>query len=122
MDNIDTVIEKVKPIFDAVATKIGQGSEFVWGVLIKQQFVEGISDFVIAGVMLIGVVIAAYIAYKFAKNAKIHDDADYYAGTAVSLIVGGFLLAGSTQFTVDGIKHTVNPAYYALEFLMGLTK
>lgn len=55
---------------DAFAAKLGVGAAHMWGVLTKQAYIEGISDFIWMGFGLTVVGIALYIASFFMRKER----------------------------------------------------
>lgn len=52
-------INAIKEALVPVAEEIGQGGQYVWEVLVKGQFAEGVADLCIASVLSILIYIAA---------------------------------------------------------------
>ena len=107
------IVEQVKPIFDSVAEKIGQGAEFGWEVVVKQQYIEGGIGLFFSVIGLVALV----LSYKVTKSASKEGNSDNF--------VGGVIIAmcGLTAFLVGGfyaVTRLINPEFYAIEFLINL--
>ncbi len=103
-----------------IAAKIGEGASYGWGVVLRQQMVVAVGDFIIVGISLI-VIIAAVVAGIIAYKTKPYED----ARTVLSMfsffgIVAGLMVLGFAGY--DGIAHLVNPDYYALQFFIDLVR
>lgn len=126
---MEKTIEQLKPMFNAVAEKIGQGAEFGWEVVLRQQFAYGIKDVIVALIMFAVVITIITLSIKMAKwlygDAK--GDMDDALGPVLVVIlipntVSVFMLCGAVSTMARGILHLMNPAYYALEFFINLVK
>ncbi|QFP93441.1 UNVERIFIED_ORG: hypothetical protein Xoosp15_176 [Xanthomonas phage Xoo-sp15] len=114
---------------DELAKQLGVAAGHVYEVLVKQQYVDGISLLVKSGITIaILLLLMWYLFNKFMiKNYTVIED-DYDFGFLV-WIIGG-ILALVTFFTILfivgditlGIKKLMNPEYYALETLMDFMK
>jgi hypothetical protein len=111
--NTETV-DAIKDALVPIAAKIGQGAEFGWSVVVKQQFVEGISYLVWAGPIALLAIVCWWFALKYAKETD---------GTSLFLIVPALILTIWAFTNIDeGVLHLLNPEYYALDFFIHLTK
>lgn len=120
---MDQYIEQLKPLFEKVAEKIGQGAEFGWAVIMKQQYVVAVLGL---GTAIMGLVLA-YIVYKICKKSIQECEKDEYSGWSMigvaAGVAGGILsLFMIMQGSYDAITHFVNPEYYALEFFIQQVK
>ena len=107
MDIIQT-IDKLKEVFTPIADKIGQGAEFGWEIVVRQQIAYGIVLIFVAIVGII-VIIAGY------RISKILEDEGLVLVT--SFMVGGTMfITGS----IYGILYLINPHYYAIQFFLNL--
>jgi hypothetical protein len=128
---IDYAIEKLTPAFSKLQELGIQG----YGVLIKQQYVEGIGT--LLTMFLAAIVIALLIVQ--AKKAYYRPDPDnkdniigwgdngpslafFLTVPAVfmSLVLSASIFAG--QGLTIAVGHLVNPNYYAIESIIGLVK
>jgi ABC-type polysaccharide/polyol phosphate export permease len=119
------VFEKVTEYIDAIAAKLGVAAEHVYGVLVRQQVAEGITDIVTGVIILVLVITGALIFSKKIKVRFIEDEFD-----AFILFIGGLLflvlfvapIGYSIENISDGIKHIVNPEYYAIKEILRAIK
>lgn len=123
--------ETVKAISDAfapVAEKIGQGAQFGWEVVVRQQIVYGyigVLWVIIGFIGLIALAVFQVIAWRNHKKeqeiSKYNDD--WAVAGIVSLIFGGLAILGAIiGGATDAITHLINPGYYALDFFIHLAK
>ncbi len=112
---MDNIIEKLTPIFNKVAEKIGQGAEWGWTILMKQQYVVAIQDIIIA----VGLLIATPFLYRAIKKFTIlHRDHRYDGWDAARFfttlaLIGCFV--GSVACIYGSVGRFINPEYYALK-------
>ena len=114
MDTIQT-IDKLKEVFAPIAEKIGQGAEFGWQIVVKQQIGYGIMGLFLA----IGGIVFIIIGFKVYKD-KIKINEHDKDTVVYFLIIPG--LATFILGTIFGILHLFNPEYYAIQFFLGLVK
>lgn len=118
-------ISAIQSALAPIAEKIGQGAQYGWEIVVRQQYIIGITDFVIAGVMalgVIGLVCWAFALNAGAKKASPRDQEGYFIGIMLAVFSSMFLCVFLTGFLVDGVKHTLSPEYYALDFFIHLVK
>lgn len=110
-------IEAIQVALAPVAEKIGQGAAYGWEVVVRQQYVEGITSLIIAGIALI-VFIAAMFAlrYQFTKA----DSYDFPFAGFFGIFGGIMSFAIGTSSLVIGVQKLLNPEYYALQFFITL--
>lgn len=106
-------IEKIKEVLAPVALKIGEGAEFGWGVILKQQYVNAVSGFFWGIVGSVGFVL--FLGW-FIKKDKSYWEMAWFGS---SLVLVGLFLMGMCGFQV-AITHLINPEYYALRFFIDL--
>lgn len=117
---MEQYIEQLKPVFASVAEKIGQGAEFGWEVVIRQQFVEAI--IIIVG-FLVGIILI-FLRYWIGRSDP-WEDITVRSGVAFCLIITAVFLIIATLLELivgGGIGKLINPEYYALEFFINLVK
>ena len=120
---MEKYIEQLKPVFEKVAEKIGQGAEYTWEIVLRQQIAIGVGNIV----MGIGSIILGIIVYKVVRfSIKKCEEDEYSSWEVVGILFGVFGGIGSLIMIIagfyNGILHLINPAYYALEFFIGLVK
>ncbi len=113
--------EKVFNMLNVLAAKLNTTVEHLWGVLVNQAPIEGISSLIAIG---IGFIIGA-CALRFAF--KRIDNADFISGDKESIfcitgfIIGGICLVASTITFLSVFLNIMgaffNPEYWALERL-----
>ncbi|UJH95716.1 hypothetical protein [Bacillus phage vB_BtM_BMBsp2] len=121
--------DKLGGFIDELAKQLGVAATHVYEVLVKQQFVEGISLLVKAGVW-IGILILIWTLMNklIFKKWKEHDspsgDAHFAMGILTVFVVIGSVIIGYkvVDWVTLGIKMLLNPEYYALDTLMEFVK
>ncbi len=116
-------INAIKEALAPVADKIGQGAEYGWIVVLKQQYVVAVGNFIMSAVgllLLVGAIFAAKHAYKRMTTPEDRYDMEFPVAPFLTILLGipgALMLFGGLY---DGIAHLINPDYYALEFFIGL--
>ena len=104
---------------DAIATKLGIAAAHLWDILVRQVYVEAVTD----GVMF--VVYAAVWAYAFRRARRNWNDSNIDTETAwlLGLGIGGLIvfLAGLFAFS-ETVTAILNPEAGALKILGRLLK
>lgn len=106
--------EELLKRLDVLAAKVGVASEHMWGVLVRQAYIEGISVLVATLLVAIG---SVFIWRQFVKSNGAYDDLDVLwliAGT-ISTIIGIVFLVISVDLVPTAI---FNPEYYALKQIL----
>lgn len=118
----DNTITKLQQIFAPIAAKIGQGAQYGWDVVMRQQTVyawEGLLAAVVG--VILGIAIAVFVPFAYKKEQK-----DGYGGWEIAMIIS-LIFGGSGSLllisfgTITAITHFLNPAYYAIDFFIRLT-
>ncbi|AXQ67866.1 hypothetical protein KIOSHI_250 [Bacillus phage Kioshi] len=123
--------DKLGGFIDELAKQLGVAATHVYEVLVKQQFVEGISLLVKAGVW-IGILILVWtlmnklIFKRWGKYEDPHgyDDTQFALGilTVFVVIISAIIGYKIVDWATLGIKMLLNPEYYALDTLMEFVK
>lgn len=106
--------EKIVNAFNVIAEKIGVASEFVWKALIKQQYVESITNVIVYGVLLaviLALILASVWLYKIDSGSNTAAQLPIVLSVLVVVIFTIFFCSTITE-TVTGF---VNPEYGALQ-------
>lgn len=124
MDNVEKVIEALKPLAD----KIGQGAKFLYGVFYRQTLVEGILQLVLCFIAMIVVAVitlkvAKYMIAERQKRAEYIKKHDRYGWEengwtgALCGLLGGTLVVYSILIPVfaQGALKVGNPQYYTIQ-------
>jgi hypothetical protein len=115
----DKVMAKATEYIDALAAKLGVAAEHVYGILVKQAFAEGIVSLAIGVLLLIGLIIGLVFAVKAFK--EIADGLDVFELTlliAIPVVIAFAVGASTLGQLTDGIKHVINPEYYAIKEIL----
>lgn len=120
--------DKLGGFIDELAKQLGVAATHVYEVLVKQQFVEGISLLVKSGITVAILLLVWYLINKllFKKYHVIEDDYDmgfliWIVGAIVAVVTFFIVLNVVGDITL-GVKKLMNPEYYALETLMDFVK
>lgn len=110
---------EVKAILDMLAEKFGTTVEMLWGILIKQAYVEGFRHGAFGMVILIAAIVILIVCYRI-YNKSIEVDRDdigtRFIGWAIALISFFFIIHNFNMM----IGYLANPEYYALEMILNL--
>lgn len=120
-ETVDAIQKALQPVAD----KIGQGAQFGWEVVLRQQMVDAIGCFLFAfaGFILIGLGIALYVYYR-KINKGVESWYNRRLDEAPTLSAAMSFAGAVVMFTglYGGIARLINPAYYALDFFIHLAK
>lgn len=121
-------VAAIQKALEPVAAKIGQGAQFSWEVVLQQQMVEawiGVLTAVscitlsIIGVTVIALHVRA-IKRQHGDNWELFDTNPFVVGGIGAALL--FTVFGFATGTYTAVTHFLNPAYYALDFFIHLTK
>jgi hypothetical protein len=114
-------ITQIKDTLSVVALKIGEGAEYGWHILIKQQIAEGIVGILVP---LIPAILIP-IGIKMYKHGVALDKDSYRSGEnfrSVGGIIAGFATFITLIFLLfaitDSLLKLINPDFYAIQFLI----
>ena len=112
MENLNQLIEQIRPAMEKMAEKLGVAGEFLWSVLIKQQYINGIFGI---GWCLLGIVILILLAWIIKKWGKVlfevSDGMIILFWIFVGVLGSVALIAGFEM----SVNHLVNPEYQAIQ-------
>lgn len=111
-ETVDRLIEELRPL----AEKVGEGSEYLWEVSYRQALIAGITDLILASILLLVIVVAFFIARHITNTDDSYPD-DAPPPYAIWAIPSIFISMFFMLFLVSGLKRVLNPGYYALEEL-----
>lgn len=139
---------KIMPYLQEISKQLGVAVEHVWGVLIKQSFMNGVTDLVMAGLYLIFMVVLIVfvprlykvitIKHQETKEDRIkngtgfngsHNISSYkedgvsamrYATIIVSTVLCLVFFFNILHGIPLGIKEIYNPEYYALQNILSM--
>ncbi len=116
----EKIYNDVSNAIAALSQKLGVAAEHVYGVLVKQQIVEGIFSIVAIVLCIIGIFIASKaIRYGFSIYEK-HEDTSFLIVTVASTGIAIMLMASA--FNTSGVLKIVNPEYYAIQEITKMVK
>ena len=112
------VIEVVTTALQPLAEKLGTTAQYVWGLQVKQAYVDG---FVAIGGLGLGIglcILAFTLMHYLTKDGKC-DKADSFFISAFIFILGaGFVLMNFS----NTLNCFINPEYYALQQMIKMVK
>ena len=113
------VSEKVFEIIDALAAQLGVAKEFVWALLVRQQYVEAAQLAIGVICCVVALVYTIPICSKGFKEEYATGDAD-----AAAAIIGLFVSVGASIYILCGsiacVGRLLNPEYYALKDILNM--
>ena len=113
------VIEVVTTSLQPLADKLGTNGQYIWGLQVKQAYVDG-------SIALVGLLFGlAIVVLTVFLNLKYYNDDEYYdfnfwVIVSIIPIIIGVSFIYSTIVTV--FTSFINPEYYALQQLIKLVK
>ena len=113
-------INKLQEVFKPVAEKIGQGAQFGYEVVLRQQYIIGVQLVIGAVLGLIALSVGLWALKKFYEKELDEYDEDMYGMRAFFGIFLGGLVFVVCLF--DSIGYLLNPHFYAIQFFMNLVK
>lgn len=117
----EQTINQIKELLAPIGEKIGQGAEFGWEIVVKQQTVEA---YIGLSVLVLGIILT-FLTFHLAKKSDWKGSSPRWNEIA-SMVCGVFgffmLIIGFIEFLSTGIGQLINPEYYAIEFFIGLVK
>ena len=122
MENLNQIIEEIRPAMEKMAEQLGVASEFLWGVLIKQQYINGIFGI---GWCILGIAILGLLAWSIKKWGNVLFEMSDGMVILIWVIVGTLGILALILGFREAINHLVNPEYQAIkdifEFIRGST-
>jgi len=116
--------DKLGGFIDELAKQLGVAATHVYEVLVKQQFVDGVSLLIKAIIWVAIVSLVWFIVNKFViKNWKRwdrHEEVQFLLGIVIAAAIVMSCIVGwnVVDWVTLGIKKLLNPEYYALQDLM----
>lgn len=112
---VDKYIDRVGDAVAALASQLKVPAEHVYGVLVKQGTVIGVSS-LCAWLFSILLLIVSSVIYRTNKINHPHDNYDgYIACIIVSVIL---VIFSSVTFFVTGLPCLINPEYHAIKDIL----
>ena len=136
-------MDKAMEMLEQLASKLGVAVEYLWTTLVKQQYVEGVTDIILSVFGIIVIVLLLIFAPKITKSAstkykELANDRrkngtgyngsysvssfeeDHYRNLSqsvltVSIVIGCIVLVLTAMFLVFGVQQLLNPDYFALK-------
>ena len=136
-------MNKAMELLEQLANQLGVAVEYLWSTLVKQQYVEGVTNITMAGIGVIVVIvllccIPRLTRYAINQHKELAEDRrkngtgfngsyilssyreDFYSSMKIVIPICGcvafLVIAISTVIGVrDGIQQLLNPDYFALK-------
>jgi hypothetical protein len=108
---------KVIEIIDQLATQFGVAKEFLWEVLLQQQYVEA-AQLLVGACFLVGVIIFGYWLFRKGVREEFKTSEGDVGATVfgMGVCLGG---AGGLLATLcSAIGRLINPEFYALQEIL----
>ena len=112
------VIEVVTTSLQPLADKLGTNGQYIWGLQVKQAYVDG--SIALVGLLfgLAIVVLTVFLNLKYSDDE--YYDFEFWSIVSIIPIIIGISFIYSTIVTV--FTAFINPEYYALQHLIQLVK
>jgi hypothetical protein len=118
--------DTVKAIQDAlapVAAKIGEGAQYGWEVVIRQQIITAYVDFIWTAASILGCAVCLSLTIYFVRKKR---EGGYLSDWEIGIGLFAILTFACALWVfielTDGVQHLFNPDYYALQFFIDLAK
>ena len=139
-------MDKAMELLEQLAINLGVAAEYLWETLVRQQYVEGITDITISIILLIAFVMIAIVTPRFTKtiNDKYKElaedrktngtgfggsytvsscEEDTYnalknVAPFIVIIVEFFIFVSIIPLVTSGIQQLFNPDYFALKEIL----
>ena len=111
MENLELIIDKIEPVLINLASELGVASEYLWGILIRQQYLEGI---VALGFFFLGIGML-YGGYRLVRLSSENND-DFFGMAGTFLGMFGFIM--TIIAFINAVFHLGNPQYQAIQAIL----
>ena len=118
MNDVKEVAEAVQVILQPLAEKLGTTAQYVWGLQVKQAYVDG--SIALVGLLFGMVIVGLTIFLNWKHKDDEYYDLDLWSVISIIPIIIGVVCIGITISTV--FTAFINPEYYALQQLIKLVK
>ena len=113
----------VSGILDEIGKRLSEPTEHTYEILVKQAVADGAGDLALCFLYVAGIGFALYFIPKLIKVCNNSDDEGKSGISAVAILLLGVWAVTSVFCLpfdlVDGIKHIINPEYYAIMDIVG---
>src|SRR5690625_2832396 len=103
--------EKIAEYIETLAAKLGVAAEHVYGVLVRQAFVDGVRG-VIFAIVLAGV---SYLMFRITTRVIRSEDEAFAIFPIAAFVI---TLVMALVFMYNGIGQLINPEYYAIREIL----
>ena len=119
---MDKLILELKPLLISLGEKLGQGGDFVWEAIMRQQYFDGFISLFwgIVGIILlvIGIKLILWVIREIKKDE--YPDVCFHLFWIIPIVIFAFFFSGCNLET--SFKKFTNPNYTALENIIDLVK
>lgn len=125
---VDFLIEKTEDfgsVIDELAKQMGVAAEHIYEVIVRQQYVEGISGLIGSGLFFIFAIILMIVSLKSRKrllNEGYADGSDMIAFRWIGIVISFIIVIVVLFTTIAYLKMLLNPEFYALKDIMELIR
>lgn len=136
----------VMKVLEQVAAKLGVAVEYLWEILVRQKFAEGVTNLIIAGILLVAIVVMCCVTpgivkhysnkYKELREDRMKNGTGYHGSHKISsfeeddarrtaqdvpwivFFIVLFMLVIVIPVTIGGVQKLINPEYFAIKEIM----
>lgn len=110
--------QKIIEVIDTLAEKLGVATEFLWPILIRQAYVEGIMALFWA-IVFFFIIIVCFTGFKegIRLDEKGYDESPAALMT-ISALVGLGAFVALAMYIKEGISILLNPEYWAIQQIL----
>lgn len=119
---VQDAASQVNAVVDHLAAKLSVPVSHLWGVLMREAYVEGVRSIVAGTFCLIAAGIAAYlcrVCVRKVNDPSIYHDEGWQLGVAAAFIVAAAFTWGAAANMYDAVPAILNPEYVALQGIVG---
>ena len=125
----EELINEVLRRIDEMGATVSEGAAFGYEVLVRQQIISGIMDLLLSLLLTAAIIVTAVWLRRshndFVENKLGKKKSDYYSMThdmddwaiprlVPAAIAGIFAIPIAVNALMEGLKHLLNPHYYAI--------
>lgn len=118
---------QTQKLLEQLASKLGTTTEYLWTVLLKQAFVDGIFNLVLSTICIIVLIVFYKLCKWLEKPDKDGDkNKDNFDAPEMFYIIGGVISTFAVVFAFVGLYEAsvcfFNPEYFALKEVLSVFK
>lgn len=113
---MNEMLDRLIPLFEKLAEKIGAGAAFSWEVVLRQQQVYAVQYFIVA--IFAGALTTAIGVIALPRVRAIKDSNERTGFTLITCVVMTFGAGVTLAFMCGAISRLINPEFYAVSWLL----